>query len=187
MDYDAIRKAAEDYAAQLGLIYEATFVPFSKSRNAKPDPKPNDLQINWKIRLKRGGRSFECDYQEGILHLPKALYKQGDFMSMHRFAAVKKACETGRAVLPDDPSWMYPAKRPALLPPALADVLHCLVSDYRVLDYPTYEEWAREYGYEEDSRAGERTYRACQAVALQMRGVLSDAEIEKLDELLRDL
>ena len=35
-----------DWMRKHGVTYSAEFVPFSKSRNAKPDPKLADLSIN---------------------------------------------------------------------------------------------------------------------------------------------
>lgn len=59
-----------------GITVRAAFVPFSQSRNAKPDPKPGDLSLNWKVTLLKDGREvLTTDYQAGIGHAPS--YKHG--------------------------------------------------------------------------------------------------------------
>lgn len=56
--------------------------------------------------------------------------------------------------------------------PTAADVLSCLISDSSALDAGSFEEWAREYGYSEDSRKAERTYRACLKIGADVRTLL---------------
>jgi hypothetical protein len=47
-------------------------------------------------------------------------------------------------------------------PPSLADVVDALVLDAStVRDADGFEEWARDLGYDPDSRKAEQTYRAC--------------------------
>lgn len=45
--------------------------------------------------------------------------------------------------------------------PDCADVLACVASDSRSAD-ESFEDWAREYGYDTDSRSAEKTWRECQ-------------------------
>lgn len=61
--------------------------------------------------------------------------------------------------------------------PTAADVLDCLASDASgVENAGTFEEWASEYGYDEDSRKAERTYKICQKQAAQLRLFLNSDE-----------
>lgn len=79
-------------------------------------------------------------------------------------------------------------KQPA---PKLIDILYCLVCDASVRHYSTYEEWVPELGYDEDSRKGEETYRACQKQTMDFLRVLGSGKmgrnamdiLEKLEEL----
>ena len=56
--------------------------------------------------------------------------------------------------------------------PDAAGVLDCLASDAASVDNAqSFEEWARDLGYEEDSRA-ERTFKACESQAQKLRTFL---------------
>lgn len=156
-----------------GLTYSAEFVPQSKSRNAGGAPC-----LNWRVKLEKNGRVLLTDYMQGCAHLPH--YE-------HRFAriavyddAVKLACEAGTSLLVGGKRNAYDAcqedklmvRAKPIPPPALADVLYSLVSDSDVLDYATFEDWAVAFGYETDSRAAEKTYRACLEIALTLRQLI---------------
>ena len=72
---------------------------------------------------------------------------------------------------------------PAILrEPTAADVLDCLASDTSGYHSAggTFEAWAAEYGYDEDSRKAERIFRAVERQAGALRHLLGDA----YDELL---
>lgn len=165
---------AKKFAAECGLTMTAQFVPWSQSRN-KGDKYPS---LNWLLTLTNGVHTLTLDYMQGCAHLPH--YE-------HRFAhyvvyadVVREACETGKSRLQSGKRNAYDAcgadrlvfRIAKVEPPALADVLYCLVSDASVLDYGAFEEWAREFGYDEDSRTAEKTYRQCLEHALKLRQML---------------
>lgn len=63
----------------------------------------------------------------------------------------------------------------ALGEPTAADVLSCLLSDMSSFDNArSFEEWASEFGYDPDSRAAEKVYKACAAIAPKVRRFLGD-------------
>jgi len=64
--------------------------------------------------------------------------------------------------------------------PTAADVLECLRSDASSVDSARdFEDWARDLGYDTDSRKAESTYRACLKVAARLRRFLgADAYAE---------
>jgi len=63
--------------------------------------------------------------------------------------------------------------------PTPEDVIGALVSDaYGIRD--GFEGWARELGYDTDSREAERVFKACEKTAAGLRRLLSDAEVEAL-------
>ena len=71
------------------------------------------------------------------------------------------------------------------IPPTLPDVLSCLVADcLGVRDGQTFEEWAREFGYDIDSRTAEKVYRGC-VEEWQALIRLGD-DLDELEELFRD-
>lgn len=162
-----------------GVVYSAAFVPFSKSRNAKPAPKPNDLSINWRVTLTKGGRAVSTDYQQGIGHLPEAVRVPWKGANINRLVLahepiVMAAIETGKIQTENG----FP--NGALLPPNVDDVLGCLALDAAVLDCGAYEDWASEYGYEPDSRKGEQVFNECRRIALELRAVLGEPAFSEL-------
>lgn len=171
----------------LGLSVRAEFVPFSKSRNAKPDPSTSELSLNWRVQVLRNGSPFiETDYSQGIGHAPtyKASVRAlGGANSLMRFEALKYEAENGR----------FHASRGSVMiggcaidPPSAADVLYALSLDASVLDSATFEDWAGDLGYDPDSRAAEKIYRACLEIALKMRAAIGDSGLEQLREAFQD-
>lgn len=68
--------------------------------------------------------------------------------------------------------------------PDIEDVLDCLISDTAGLD--SFEEWCGDYGYDTDSRTGERLYNTLVLQAKNLRRFLSDdqyAELESCERL----
>jgi len=71
-------------------------------------------------------------------------------------------------------------------PPTALEVLECLVSDaagYR--DATGFEDWAENYGYDTDSRAAEKTYKACKRIADRLGTFLTAEEWNAALELDR--
>ena len=56
-------------------------------------------------------------------------------------------------------------------PPTLAVVLSCLRLDAQSADQ-TFEDWCADFGYDDDSREAERTYKACCAMDKKLRRLL---------------
>jgi len=177
--------------AELGLTLTAEFVPFSKSRNAKPNPKISDLSLNWKVTLERrdptvGAGNWNAhlkmpaiDYQEGIGHAPS--YKER--LSVDGAEAVRRECETGtKAII----GGYFKLSGNPLAAPSIADVLYCLLSDASVIDCATFEEWASGLGFDPDSRKAEKTYQDCLKQALALRRLLGDANLARLQEAFQD-
>lgn len=71
--------------------------------------------------------------------------------------------------------------------PDTTDVMGCLMSDISGMDYAdTFEEWASNLGYDEDSRAAERIYNACKAVRAELEPMFSGSELDELQEVFSD-
>jgi hypothetical protein len=169
------------------ITYEAEFVPFSKSRNAKPDPKASDLSLNWKVRLYRMGAFrdkpvIETDYMQGIGHIPGYKLKMTGY-TIDEWEALKYTCEHGATAFVG--SFTVWGKRP-LPKPKFADVMYSLLSDASAIDCPTYEEWAGDVGYDKDSREGERMYKQCLEIGLRLRQLVGDKALAELRELFQD-
>jgi len=184
---DEIRAAVVALATEYGLAYSAEFVPQSQSRNAGE----KTFSLNWRVVLARSPRAnMAVDYMQGIGHVPGNAF---DFRPTARNIEIQQA-SAERGVYftagqklnwwAGQPGRCHGTKIPA---PHIADVLHCLILDAAVLDFPQFENWAAEYGYDVDSRAGEKVYRQCLAQALELRVLLGgDAGIEKFRAILAD-
>ncbi len=172
---------ARAHAQQLlenGLVYSTEFVPFSESRNAAND----DPSLNWRITLTHGRASLTTDYMQGYGHIPNLPQTMYWSRKLDQDEALRRTCETGRNHFGKDGKPRNHTSRP-LPAPELADVLYSLVSDSDVIEYPTFEDWAENYGYDSDSRQAERTYRACLETALQLRQIIDlDAARDALED-----
>jgi hypothetical protein len=176
-------KAAVD---ALGLEYRAEFVPFSKSRNAKKATKPGDYSLNWRVTISKGARRLETDYMQGIGHIPWHQHKAR--YSIDEWEALKYACEQGKTPrLPYGSMPSFPSMGAKPIPaPALYEVLYCLSMDAGAIDYASFEEWAEDFGYDTDSRAGEKIYRECLRIALELRAMIGDAGLQSLRDAAQD-
>lgn len=63
-------------------------------------------------------------------------------------------------------------------------ILCCIRSDFHYSEdnYPTFEDFAKEFGYDEDSRQHERTYKACLKLAAKLNKVFNRELIETLPQ-----
>ena len=58
-------------------------------------------------------------------------------------------------------------------PPTLADVLDCCASDYTT---GTFNDFCSDFGYDSDSRAAEKVYRACVSQSRRLRHLFGETE-----------
>jgi len=184
------KQALREYVDSLGLTYTATFQPRPQPRETVKHP-----QLHWLITLTNGKQSAQFPYSQGMGHI-KGYHQSHKTAYDKRQAEVcyRLTCETGKLYRPsisgDFPAWAT-GTQPA---PDLLDVLYCLVMDASVRHTATYEEWASNYGYDEDSRKGEAIYRACQKQTTDLLRVLGGGTVgrnalerlEKLEELFQD-
>lgn len=161
--------------ADHGVTYAATFVPQSVSRNAG-DKSPS---LNWRVSFTSKRGQFSTDYMQGIGHVPSYSKARASFDRLQ----CERAAETGR--YPPNHSSSIGLLKTLPLPSAAA-ILACLISDARAAEHPTYETWADEYGYDRDSRAGERAYNACRQIAADMQSALGHSFIERAERILAD-
>jgi len=140
------------------LTVDSVFVPFSRSRNsAEKNPS-----LNWVVTLKQNDKKIlSTDYMAGCGHCPS--YKQRETIYSHEHVLLE--CEKGYTSTSE---WGF-FKKPIL--PDTQDVIYSLLIDSDVLDYPTFEEWSNEFGYDSDSRSGEKLYNDCMKIALQFRRI----------------
>jgi hypothetical protein len=166
----------------MGLSIECEFVPFSKSRNCKDSSKryyeePNWPSLNWKITLLHDGDFvLETDYSQGIAHVPGYEPLGNGGMSLHTAEIVKKAIERGRD--------QYNNR---LRGPSLPDVMYSLLMDGSCYFYgESFDDWARDYDYDPDSREAEKIYKQCMEIGRQLFASLGNDVRQELSELFQD-
>lgn len=167
--------------AKHGLTVESVFVPWSQSRNAG-EKQPS---LNWRVTLLHNGKKIlTTDYGAGMGHCPS--YKSGNpfRMTVDQMAAIKAECERGTAQFVGSLGAMARPGLKKILPDS-RDVIYSLLMDSEVIDYPSFEEWARDFGYDEDSRKDEAVYNACMKIALQFRRI-GESVIAELREVYQD-
>lgn len=169
--------------AKHGLTIESVFIPWSQSRNAG-EKSPS---LNWKVTLKQNGRKIlTTDYMAGCAHAPS--YEQSFKRNYGNEQLVKAECEYGgkaRLMGSSDDFAVVPQSAKGTIKPDSRDVIHSLLLDSEVLDYPSFEDWAGNFGYEEDSRQAERIYNDCMKIALQFRRI-GESVIDELREVFQD-
>jgi len=171
-----VTEKAKAYCERLiadGVSYNAVFVPQSQSRN-KDETRPS---LNWRVTIAKDNVRLETDYMQGCAYLPHYSHAFAKFPVYE--AAVREACETGKSRIIPAKSAYDAAQGDRAVPivreipaPEFVDVLYSLVSDASVIDFPGFEEWAREYGYDTDSRKAEQMYRECLDTALKLRAIV---------------
>lgn len=173
-------QAIQDFMDRHKLVIESQFVPLSLSRN-KDEKNPT---LNFRITLKRNGVGIVgTDYSMGSAHAPA--YKR-DFKGFHvgpdkaKRDAIAFECEHGHEYGQSRQGWGKPIK------PNPIDVFACLIRDSDVLEHSGFESWARDLGYDTDSRKAESIYRECLVIALAIRAALGDAALNEARQLANE-
>lgn len=177
----------EEIVQELGLEIKSKFVPFSISINANEEHKT----LNWKVTIKSSKNSITIDFNKGVGHLPypSTQYVNGYQRRMIN-EAIESAIETGiaRKLTLVDKDVKFSPGNAEFPTPTLQEVLYCLTSESDVKNYLTYEQWAGDFGYDVDSRKGEKVYEQCrQQTADFMKLIGSESKLDKLRELLFEL
>jgi hypothetical protein len=66
--------------------------------------------------------------------------------------------------------------------PDPCDVFHSFLLDGEAIDAGSFESWAADYGYDEDSRKAFAAYNACIQTGLALRNALGEAALSELRE-----
>ena len=127
-------------------------------------------ELKWKIAvLVDGHKVHSCEYTAGIAHAP-----------CYPAMVAYDECQTGLC-LKHGKGYRQPLK------PDFADVISSLCLDASAIDHACFEDWAREFGYDTDSRAAEKSYRECIDTALRLRAALGSKAFEELQDHARSL
>jgi hypothetical protein len=182
-NYEAIRAEIQSKLDALDLGIVARFVPWSKSRNAKPNPRMIDRSLNWSVDIKHRGQTImTVDYTQGIGCCPSYTARDAHRPTIHFAEAIAHETETGTKYF--NGSVVLKGKRIEL---HAVDVFSSVFMDTDVLDYASYEDYAASLGLDPDSRKGEASYRECLRYALTLRAVIGNRALTELRELSHQL
>lgn len=173
---DVLKAAIE----QLGLTMSAAYIPWSRTQQASADPKLHysHRSFHWTVTLTRNNRNMTCPYTMGSHYCiwfdlnGKKVEGVPSRVVIAQERALIDLFETGKCGLHGKAT-----------PPDIVGVMYCLLQDASVLDFSCFEDWAGEYGYDLDSRQAEKVYKNCLEHALQLRQLLGEENIRKLNEL----
>ena len=72
--------------------------------------------------------------------------------------------------------------------PEMEEILQCLVSDSNVRNYLSFEDWASDFGYDEDSRKAEKIYVESQKITSSFAKLVGGVDnITMLEELIQEI
>lgn len=166
IDYtDATKETRERALSDLGLSLESVFIPFSKSRHAKPEKGEKVWEcLNWRVTLKRGDRKIlETDYSQGVAHAPAyknpPKFPSGKVDPYKQKQVVAWEIEHGkRARIMDSIDWI--SGKDPIPGPTLLEVCYSLAMDAQS-GQESFEDFCSNFGYDTDSRKAEATWRSC--------------------------
>ncbi|WP_334023215.1 hypothetical protein [Burkholderia gladioli] len=189
MEYEEkdVQKEFDELVKRLDLKMTTQFVPFSISRNADSNQK----SLNWKVTLSSIRNKMTFDYSKGVGHLP---YPNEFQLAKHQKSvinqAIDSAVETGvaRKIARGAMAFTLLHSKEEFPTPTLQEVLYSLTQDSEVMNHLVYEHWADEFGYDPDSRKGEKIYEECRLQASKLSDVLGGMDkVQNLRGILQEL
>jgi hypothetical protein len=169
--------------SEYGLTMDWTFIPFRGDRKER--------RLQWDITLyhrsapRIGDDTLPNDvivtrYEAGIGHCP-SYPAYGGVPTVAQDSAIDFEVTTGYQARPPHGGGAGDRfERGARIDPDVAEVMHSLLLDAEAIDHASFEAWAEEFGYNTDSRAAERTYKACLRIGLAIRAAVGDEALRAL-------
>lgn len=177
--------------ASLGLSFQAVQIPARTDGNATDWDKE---AFHFAVTISNARGTWSGNYSMGSGH--KVLIQWSELLGWGKFRSETLGGSGTRKDYDEirahgfKPRYVWQKELQAKMyrapVPTVRDVLYSLVSDSDVLEYATFEEWADSIGYDKDSRAAEKTYRACLETGLKLRAMFGDATLAKLREAFSD-
>ncbi len=184
---ETARDKLNNFIKEKNLSLSSSFVPFSISRNSKEKHK----SLNWKVTLSNGKEHLTIDYSKGVGHLP---YPDISYANIQIKNIVSKqidhAVENGNGlkVIINKNHADLSLKQIKFPHPEMEEVLQCLVSDSNVRNYLSFEDWASDFGYDEDSRKAEKIYVESQKITSSFAKLVGGVDnITMLEELIQEI
>lgn len=155
----------EKVLADAGVSVKIDFVPWKNGQ---------EKRLSYLVSFSGRGHSFTTPYSMGIGHCHSCKHwnpvDYGCKDSIFHHEKIEEELKTNRYKIF----------------PSLSDVLYCCLGDIRAIDLMEFEEWAKDLGYDPDSRSAEKIFRECESLSKKFRKILGAEVIEKLEELLKD-
>lgn len=216
-EHEIAREKLEALMKEQGLTIASTFIPWSQSRNAPGRYEghgTNEREIamskakgwrslNWRVTLRKNERDgiashaiHITEYSAGEAHAPayKHMAKKGPD---HRkpgcldwTAAMDYELEHGK---PYNFRWVRitggaPVGKNMKIEPDAVSVFAGLAQEgWGAIESGTFEDWARDLGYDVDSRKAEQSYDQCLKTGLALRRALGEKLFQEAAELAGQL
>lgn len=165
------REALRERMHELGVTFAFVYSPIE---NAQTIPR-KELGLRWTYTLVVRGEAKQSDtFTMGIAHCPSYDQREGTSWSVDYDKTIRSEVATGKS---------YKGYRKPIPNPDPVEVFRCLLDEAQTLDHPGFESWAREFGYDTDSRKAEKIYHSCLRTALVLRASFGDAVVQELREL----
>jgi len=179
----------ENFIKDLDIKIDYVFIPFKLSKS-KNDKTPN---LNWKVILLNKNGELTTDYTKGIGHL-----EFENFLNIQNVATKNIVNEEVKNAV--NHGWHFTLKindgkvRKTIMKsnnfpnPTIKEVLYSLTLDSNALDYQTYEEWASDLGYEQDSRKGEKIFNTIKENSVNLLKILNGRDnLQKLKDIFEEI
>ena len=173
----------ETFAKQNGITLESKYVDLEPMEYETYGSTQKYYQFHWLCTLtvtaSNRTRVHVAEYSAGEGHARK--FEDDEKMRAQRYAKkIKSVCV-------DHPRYSPGHRAPLWVPtpPTVGSLLGCLQSDSSAGQHLLYEDFCGDFGYEEDSRKGEKVWRRCQEVCGRMQHFLGaefDAFMECQEE-----
>lgn len=182
---------------ELGFSLEILSGPTGGVDDGDDDGEKAWPHIAYNVALAfKGKRVLTSPYKLGVGHVDPKKVRTGTTLSAMRFQVDDESLlmtwqSKPHAQFKDKKRWALVAEKLAILQkvePTLPDVLHSLLMDGEAFfNAQGFEDWARDLGYDADSRKAESIYRACDAIGRKLAATVPQDVLDKAREAVRDL
>jgi hypothetical protein len=173
---------------EAGVTFKAEFLKHGK--HFEDDKDERDI---YKITLEREGRSYSFNFGQSLQNSGKwmayrhikgyeRIYQSSKNISLFNEEVLKTVSELNKTSRKPNRLLTRESnigKNPDFKAPDCYDVLACLTK----YDPGTFEDFCGDFGYDEDSRTAEKTYKAVKNEFLNLERLFTPAQMEKLQEI----